>query len=68
LVRRRDDHQQHRVIERCSAGNVLSIVREQAARIAGNSGGALSLGIILGILVSLWSAMSGVKAMIDAAR
>ena len=46
--------------------NVLSIVHEQAQRIAANSGGALSLGIVVGILVSLWSAMSGVKAMIDA--
>jgi membrane protein len=46
--------------------NVLSIVSEQAKRIASNSGGALSVGIVVGILVSLWSAMSGVKAMIDA--
>jgi membrane protein len=46
--------------------NVLSIVSEQANRIAANSGRALSAGIIIGILVSLWSAMSGVKAMIDA--
>ena len=46
--------------------NVLGIVREQANRIASNHSSALSLGIILGILVSLWSAMSGVKAMIDA--
>jgi membrane protein len=46
--------------------NVLGIVREQANRIASNRGGALSLGIVVGILVSLWSAMSGVKAMIDA--
>jgi membrane protein len=47
-------------------GNVLSIVHEQANRIASNSGRALSTGIVLGILVSLWSAMSGVKAIIDA--
>jgi membrane protein len=47
-------------------GNVLTIVHEQAQRIAANSGGALSVGIVVGILVSLWSAMSGVKAMIDA--
>jgi membrane protein len=47
-------------------GNVLSIVHEQAARIASNSSGALSIGIIAGILVSLWSAMSGIKAVIDA--
>jgi membrane protein len=46
--------------------NVLSIVHEQASHIASNSGGALSIGIVVGILVSLWSAMSGVKAMIDA--
>jgi len=47
-------------------GNVLAIVHEQASRIAANSGRALSIGIVVGILVSLWSAMSGVKAMIDA--
>jgi membrane protein len=46
--------------------NVLSIIREQATHIASNSGGALSTGIAIGILASLWSAMSGVKAMIDA--
>ena len=46
--------------------NVLSLVHEQANRIASNSGRALSVGIVVGILVSLWSAMSGVKAMIDA--
>jgi membrane protein len=46
--------------------NVLGIVREQPNRIASNRGSALSLGIVVGILVSLWSAMSGVKAMIDA--
>jgi membrane protein len=47
-------------------GNVLSIVHEQAARIASNSGRALSSGLVVGLLVSLWSAMSGVKAIIDA--
>ena len=46
--------------------NVLNLLHEQANRIASNSGRALSIGIIVGILVSLWSAMSGVKAMIDA--
>ena len=48
--------------------NVLNIVHEQASRIASNNGGALSIGIVVGILVSLWSAMSGVKAMIDALK
>jgi membrane protein len=46
--------------------NVFSIVHEQASRIAANSGRALSTGMVVGILASLWSAMSGVKAMIDA--
>jgi len=46
--------------------NVLSIIQEQANRIASNSGNALNIGIVVGILVSLWSTMSGVKAMIDA--
>jgi membrane protein len=46
--------------------NVLGIVTEQANRIAANSGRALSIGFVVGMLVSLWSAMSGVKAMIDA--
>jgi membrane protein len=46
--------------------NMLDIIHEQANRIASNSGRALNIGIVAGILVSLWSAMSGVKAMIDA--
>jgi membrane protein len=45
---------------------VLSMVHEQATRIASNSGQTLSLGLALGILISLWSAMGGVKAVIDA--
>jgi membrane protein len=46
--------------------NVLSIVHEQVVRIASNSSGALSIGFAAGMLASLWSAMGGVKAMIDA--
>jgi len=45
--------------------NVLSVVHEQASRIASNSGSALSITIVFSILVSLWSAVSGIKAMID---
>jgi membrane protein len=47
-------------------GNVLDMVHEQAIRIAANSGRALNVGIVAGILVSLWSTLSGVKAIIDA--
>ena len=46
--------------------NVLTIVHEQATRIASNNNQTLSLGLVIGILASLWSAMSGVKAVIDA--
>jgi membrane protein len=45
--------------------NVLGLVREQGER-AASHGGTLSIGIVAGMLVALWSAMSGVKAVIDA--
>jgi membrane protein len=45
--------------------NALSLVRDQAGNIASHSR-ALGIGIIVGILLALWSAMSGVKAVIDA--
>lgn len=46
--------------------DVLNILREQASRITAQHNGALSIGVIAGIVVTLWSAMGGVKAMIDA--
>jgi membrane protein len=46
--------------------SVLRLLHEQATRIAAQSNGTLSIGVIAGILVTLWSAMGGVKAMIDA--
>jgi membrane protein len=45
---------------------MLNIVHEQASRIASNSARALSIGFVVGVAASLWSAMSGVKAIIDA--
>jgi membrane protein len=45
---------------------VLNQLSEQAERIAANGRGVLSAGVIIGILLSLWSAMSGVKATMDA--
>lgn len=45
--------------------NVLDLIRDQVVHIA-SSGRALGAGFAFGILVSLWSAMSGVKAVIDA--
>ena len=46
--------------------NVMNIVTEQAARIASSANGTLTVGVIAGILIMVWSAMGGVKAMIDA--
>jgi membrane protein len=45
---------------------VLELTHDQATRIASQSNGTLSIGVVVGILVALWSAMGGVKAMIDA--
>ena len=43
----------------------ISIVQEQIARIVSQPSG-LSIGFIVGLLIALWSANAGVKAMIDA--
>jgi membrane protein len=46
--------------------DVLNLVTQQATRIASQSHGALTLGIVGGLLVTFWSSIGGVKAMIDA--
>ncbi len=53
------------VLDDLVPSGVLGLIREQANHIAAH-GGALSIGIVVGIAVSLWSAMSGVKAVLDA--
>jgi membrane protein len=45
--------------------NVLELIRDQVVHIA-SSGRTLSVGLVIGIAVAFWSAMSGVKALIDA--
>ncbi|QRM33643.1 YihY/virulence factor BrkB family protein [Microvirga sp. VF16] len=47
-------------------GGVLSLVSDQITRIAGQSGDTLGVAFILGLLVALWSANSGVAALFDA--
>jgi membrane protein len=45
---------------------LLELVQKQAEQIASTGNGTLSIGLVVGIVLSLWSAMSGVKAVIDA--
>jgi membrane protein len=47
-------------------GGALDIIREQVTRIASQGGGALGFGFVFGLLISLWSANAGMKAVFDA--
>ena len=47
-------------------GGAVDIVHEELKRLAANRGASLSIGFILGLLVALWSANAGTKAVIDA--
>ena len=42
-----------------------SILRDQAHKVASNAGGALSFGLIFGLLLTLYSASAGMKALIE---
>lgn len=45
---------------------IQGIIRQQLGRLAGASQGALSVGVVIGILAALWSATKGVTAIIKA--
>ncbi|EIM24956.1 YihY/virulence factor BrkB family protein [Microvirga lotononidis] len=47
-------------------GGALDIIREQVTRIASQGGGTLGFGFIFGLVLSLWSANAGMKAIFDA--
>lgn len=47
-------------------GGAIDIVGEQIRRVASNSSGALGFAALIGIVISIWSANAGVKAMFDA--
>lgn len=47
-------------------GGAIDVVRAQAARIASQSGGTLGAAFVIGLVTSLWSANSGMKAVFDA--
>jgi membrane protein len=44
----------------------LDIIREQVIRIASQGGGTLGFGFIFGLVLALWSANAGMKAIFDA--
>jgi len=46
-------------------GGGIDLIRQQIMRVTGNGAGNLSLGLIVGLLVSLWFSNQGTKAMVD---
>jgi membrane protein len=47
-------------------GGGMEVIRDQLTRVASQGNGSLTLGVIIGLLVSLWSANGGMKALFDA--
>ncbi|MGP9822343.1 YihY/virulence factor BrkB family protein [Salinarimonas sp. NSM] len=44
----------------------IEIIEDEVGRVAGQGGGALTFGVVGGLLLTLWSANSGMKAIFDA--
>jgi membrane protein len=47
-------------------GGAIDIIGDQVKRIAAKPHGSLSFGFVTGLLIALWSANAGIKAMFDA--
>jgi membrane protein len=47
-------------------GGAIEIIGDQVKRISSKPHGSLSFGVVVGLLVALWSANAGVKAVFDA--
>lgn len=47
-------------------GGAVEVIETQVARVAEQGGGSLTLGFVGGLLVTLWSANAGMKAIFDA--
>lgn len=47
-------------------GGGVEILSEEVQRIAGQTGGALGIGLAISVAIALWSANSGMKAIFDA--
>lgn len=44
----------------------VTVIRDQAMRVVAQSSNSLSIGVIFGLLIALWSANSGIAAIFDA--
>ncbi len=53
------------VVASVAPGGAVDVLREQLTRLSQQSGASLSLGFVISLAVSLWSATSGVKALFD---
>lgn len=63
-----DPHSAQQMFDQLSAvlpGGGQDILRDQVARLTGQPAGRLGFAFILGLATSLWSASSGVRALID---
>ena len=47
-------------------GGGIAVIEEQLTRLAAQGSGSLTIGLIFGLLVSLWSANGGMKGLFDA--
>jgi membrane protein len=59
-------HDHITILSSTMPGTVVDIVEEQIARIVAKGDVTLSLGFLTGLAIALWSANSGMKALIDA--
>src|SRR5919112_3596589 len=46
-------------------GGGMEVIKEQLTRLTAQGSGSLTFGVIFGVLVSLWSANGGMKALFD---
>jgi membrane protein len=47
-------------------GGGMTVVRDQLTRLTSNGSGSLTIGFVVGLVVSLWSANGGIKGLFDA--
>ena len=47
-------------------GGALDVIRDQLTRLTAQGRGTLSLSFVIGLVISLWSANGGIKALLDA--